>query len=91
MKKDIVSMLPEELEQDFALLDEQKFRAKQVFQWLGRGVRDFDKISQSRCAKSSRANMSCTNRRSSASRSRPLMEQLSIYGNLRTETPSKQL
>ena len=44
MKKDIVSMLPEELEQDFALLDEQKFRAKQVFQWLGRGVRDFDKM-----------------------------------------------
>ena len=37
-------MLPEELEQDFALLDEQKFRAKQVFQWLGRGVRDFDKM-----------------------------------------------
>ena len=44
MKKDIVSMLPEELEQDFALLGEQKFRAKQVFQWLGRGVRDFDKM-----------------------------------------------
>ena len=44
MKKDIVSMLPEELEQDFALLDEQKFRAKQAFQWLGRGVRDFDKM-----------------------------------------------
>ena len=37
-------MLPEELEQDFALLGEQKFRAKQVFQWLGRGVRDFDKM-----------------------------------------------
>ena len=44
MKKDIVSMLPEELEQDFALLGEQKFRAKQVFQWLSRGVRDFDKM-----------------------------------------------
>ena len=37
-------MLPEELEQDFALLGEQKFRAKQVFQWLSRGVRDFDKM-----------------------------------------------
>ena len=44
MKKDIVSMLPEELEEDFALLGEQKFRAKQVFQWLSRGVRDFDKM-----------------------------------------------
>ena len=44
MKKDIVSMLPEELEQDFALLGEQKFRAKQVFQWISRGVRDFDKM-----------------------------------------------
>ena len=37
-------MLPEELEEDFALLGEQKFRAKQVFQWLSRGVRDFDKM-----------------------------------------------
>lgn len=37
-------MLPEELEQDFALLGEQKFRAKQVFQWISRGVRDFDKM-----------------------------------------------
>ena len=37
-------MLPGELEQEFALLGEQKFRAKQVFQWLGRGVRDFDKM-----------------------------------------------
>ena len=44
MKKDIVSMLPEELEQDFTLMGEQKFRAKQVFQWLSRGVRDFDKM-----------------------------------------------
>ena len=37
-------MLPEELEQDFALLGEQKFRAKQVFQWISRGVRDFGKM-----------------------------------------------
>lgn len=42
MKKDILSMLPEELEQDFAQLGEQKYRAKQVFAWLSRGVRDFD-------------------------------------------------
>lgn len=44
MKKDMVSMLPEELEEDFVLLGEQRFRAKQVFQWLSRGVRDFDKM-----------------------------------------------
>ena len=44
MGKDIVSMLPQELEADFAALGEQKFRAGQVFQWLSRGVRDFDKM-----------------------------------------------
>ena len=42
MGKDILSMLPEELEKDFEALGEQKFRASQVFQWLRRGVRDFD-------------------------------------------------
>lgn len=42
MKKDIVSMLPNELEADFVAMGEQKFRAGQVFQWLSRGVRDFD-------------------------------------------------
>lgn len=42
MGKDILSMLPEEIEQDFLTLGEPKYRAKQVFTWLGRGVRDFD-------------------------------------------------
>ena len=45
MKKDIVSMLPEELEADFQQLGEPAYRAKQVFRWLGRGVRDFDAMS----------------------------------------------
>ena len=44
MKKDILSMLPAEIEADFAQLNEQKFRAKQVFEWLGRGVRSFDEM-----------------------------------------------
>ena len=44
MKKNILSMLPEEIEQDFKALGEQKFRAKQVFEWLSRGVRDFDEM-----------------------------------------------
>lgn len=39
---DILSLLPEEIEQDFLRLGEPKYRAKQVFTWLGRGVRDFD-------------------------------------------------
>lgn len=42
MGKDILSMLPVEIEQDFLMLGEPKYRAKQVFTWLGRGVRDFD-------------------------------------------------
>ena len=42
MGKDILSMLPQEIEADFLAMGEQKFRAKQVFEWLRRGVRSFD-------------------------------------------------
>lgn len=45
MAKDIVSMLPEELEAEFTALGESKFRATQVFDWIRRGVRDFDQMS----------------------------------------------
>ena len=44
-RKDILSLLPEELEAEFAALGEAKYRAAQVFQWLGRGVRDFEGMS----------------------------------------------
>lgn len=42
MGKDILSMLPQEIEMELAALGEPKYRAKQIFEWLGRGVRDFD-------------------------------------------------
>ena len=42
MGKDILSMLPQEIERDFISMGEQKFRAGQVCQWLSRGVRDFE-------------------------------------------------
>lgn len=45
MGKDILSMLPEEIEQELLQLGEPKYRAKQIFSWLGRGVRDFDAMS----------------------------------------------
>lgn len=45
MKTDIKSMLPEELESALAEIGEQKYRAKQVFTWLNRGVRSFDEMS----------------------------------------------
>lgn len=45
MGKDILSMLPEEIEQELQQLGEPKYRAKQIFSWLGRGVRDFDAMS----------------------------------------------
>lgn len=45
MEKDILSMLPEEIEQELLQLGEPKYRAKQIFSWLGRGVRDFDEMS----------------------------------------------
>lgn len=43
--KNIKSMLPEELEADFAKMGEPKYRAKQVFKWLNRGVSSFDEMS----------------------------------------------
>ncbi len=45
MKKDIVSLLPEELEADLLELGEPAYRAGQVFRWLSRGIRDFDAMS----------------------------------------------
>ena len=44
MGKDILSMLPQEIEADFTAMGEQKFRAGQVFQWLSRGARDFEEM-----------------------------------------------
>ncbi len=45
MKKDIVSLLPDELREELRALGEPAYRAKQIFSWLSRGVRDFDKMS----------------------------------------------
>ncbi len=45
MKKDILSMLPEEIETELENLGESKYRALQVFTWLHRGVRDFEEMS----------------------------------------------
>ena len=45
MTKNIVSMLPEELTADFISLGLPKFRAVQVYEWLAKGVRDFDGMS----------------------------------------------
>lgn len=42
MGKDIVSMLPEEIAAELNQMGEQRFRAKQIFQWISRGVRSFD-------------------------------------------------
>ena len=41
---EIKSLLPEELEELLANLGEPKYRAKQVFSWLGKGVRGFDEM-----------------------------------------------
>lgn len=45
MKENIVSLLPEDLEEKLAELGEPKYRAQQVFRWISRGVRDFDDMS----------------------------------------------
>lgn len=44
-KKDIKALLPEELETALAALGEPKYRSKQVFTWLSRGVTHFDEMS----------------------------------------------
>ena len=45
MKKDLLSLLPEDLENELASLGEAKYRASQVSRWLTRGVRNFDEMS----------------------------------------------
>ncbi len=45
MKTDIKSMLPEEIENALVKIGEPKYRAKQVFTWLNRGVLSFDEMS----------------------------------------------
>lgn len=45
MAKDILSMLPQEIEAELSALGEPKYRAKQIFAWLSRGARSFDAMS----------------------------------------------
>ncbi len=45
MKKDILSLLPGEIEEELLRMGEPKYRAGQIFSWLSRGVRDFDGMS----------------------------------------------
>ena len=44
MEQYILSLLPQELEAELAALGEPKYRAGQLFDWFGRGVRDFDEM-----------------------------------------------
>ncbi len=43
--KDIRSLLPEELEAELCAMGEPRYRAKQIFRWLNRGVRSFEEMS----------------------------------------------
>ena len=45
MKKDIVSLTKAELEEELKALGCPAYRAKQVYSWLSKGVRDFDQMS----------------------------------------------
>ncbi len=45
MKSDIKTLLPEELAAVLYEMGQPKYRAKQVFTWLNRGVRSFDEMS----------------------------------------------
>ena len=43
--KNLRSMLPNEIEQLLTELGEPKYRAKQMFKWLGRGIGSIDEMS----------------------------------------------
>lgn len=45
MKKDIVSMTCAEIEQELQSMGEPAYRGRQIYSWLGRGVRDFEQMS----------------------------------------------
>lgn len=45
MKTDIKAMLPDELETALTEMGEPKYRAKQIFSWLNRGVSSFEEMS----------------------------------------------
>ncbi len=45
MMRDILSMTPKEIEAELIALGEPKYRAGQIFDWLSRGVRDFEAMS----------------------------------------------
>lgn len=44
MKKDLLSLLPEELEDELLSLGEAKYRSAQVLKWLSRGARSFEEM-----------------------------------------------
>ena len=53
--RDIKAMLPEEIAAALAEMGQPKYRAKQIFQWLARGVTSFDEMTNlskdpARCA-----------------------------------------
>lgn len=43
--KNIRAMLPQELEEELAAMGEPKYRAKQIFKWLNRGISSFEEMS----------------------------------------------
>ena len=45
MKKDLLSLLPEELENELVSMGEAKYRASQIGRWLTRGARSFEEMS----------------------------------------------
>ena len=43
--RDIKAMLPEEIEAALKEMGQPKYRAGQIFEWLTRGVKSFDEMS----------------------------------------------
>ena len=89
---DIKSMSLTEMTDYFKELGEPAFRARQVFQWLHRGVRSFDEMTNLSRALREKLASSCLlcPPRWSASRSLPRTAPSSICGGWGTETASRR-
>lgn len=43
-KINLMDLFPEEIEKELTKIDEKPFRGKQIFKWLGRGIKDFSQM-----------------------------------------------
>ena len=78
--KDIKSMTLAELGTELKALGEPAFRAKQIYRWMHRGVRDFSEMTDISRSLRERWNIRSSRRRSRGGCSRRRTERSNIFG-----------